>query len=109
MAQLKGEEKDEAFRNSDWGADSTDSMIAQVENYKVPFGCTLGDLIKATPREYISKVFFEEKIFETWTHGRIALIGDGKSCCFAFLFFLRVYASMSIGEHDRTDHELSSI
>ncbi|KAI8359718.1 hypothetical protein B0O80DRAFT_495220 [Mortierella sp. GBAus27b] len=76
VAQLKGEEKEEAFRNSEWGPESTESMIAQVENYKVPFGGTLGDLIKATPREYISKVHLEEKLFETWTHGRIALIGD---------------------------------
>jgi hypothetical protein len=54
-------------------------MISEIENHKVPFGGTLGDLIKATPREYISKVHLEEKLFETWTHGRIALLGDGKA------------------------------
>ncbi|KAG0328394.1 hypothetical protein BGZ99_005409 [Dissophora globulifera] len=77
VIQLRGEEKDEAFRNSEWGPDSIDSIVAQVKDYKVPFGGTLGDLINATPKELISKVHLEDKLFETWTHGRIALIGDG--------------------------------
>ncbi|KAG0303153.1 hypothetical protein BGZ98_006955 [Dissophora globulifera] len=51
--------------------------VAQVRDHKVPFGGTLGDLIDATPKELISKVHLEEKLFETWTNGRIALIGDG--------------------------------
>ncbi|KAF8985104.1 hypothetical protein BGZ46_005889 [Entomortierella lignicola] len=76
VIQLKPEEKDETFRNSEWGPESVDAMIAQVADHKVPFGCTLGDLIKATPKELISKVHLEEKLFETWNHGRIALIGD---------------------------------
>ncbi|KAF9348199.1 hypothetical protein BGX26_000374, partial [Mortierella sp. AD094] len=76
VIQLKAEEKDETFRNSEWGPESVDSMIAQVADHKVPFGCTLGDLIQDTPKELISKVYLEEKLFETWNHGRIALIGD---------------------------------
>ncbi|KAG0353263.1 hypothetical protein BC939DRAFT_1068 [Gamsiella multidivaricata] len=76
VIQLKGEEKDETFRNSEWGPESIDSMVAQVAHHKIPFGGTLGDLINATPKELISKTHLEEKLFETWTHKRIALIGD---------------------------------
>ncbi|KAI1312279.1 hypothetical protein EDD11_002998 [Mortierella claussenii] len=76
VIQLKGEEKEENFRNSEWGPESLDAMIAQVADHKVPFGGTLGDLIKATPKELISKVHLEEKLFETWNYGRIALMGD---------------------------------
>jgi hypothetical protein len=53
-------------------------MIQQVRDFRVPFGNnTLGDLIDATPRENISKVFLEDKLFDTWNHGRTVLIGDG--------------------------------
>ncbi|KAI1293403.1 hypothetical protein EDD11_008426 [Mortierella claussenii] len=31
----------------------------------------------ATPKDLISKVYVEEKMFETWYHGRTVLIGDG--------------------------------
>ncbi|KAG0317925.1 hypothetical protein BGZ99_005955 [Dissophora globulifera] len=77
VIQLHGQEKEETFRNSEWGPDSIDALVAQVRDHKVPFGGTLGDLIDATPKELISKVHLEEKLFETWTNGRIALIGDG--------------------------------
>lgn len=36
----------------------------------------MGDLIDATPKECISKVMLEEKLFETWYHNRTVLIGD---------------------------------
>ncbi|KAG0350450.1 hypothetical protein BGX24_008144, partial [Mortierella sp. AD032] len=37
---------------------------------------TLGDLYDLTPKELISKVMLEEKVFETWHHGRAVLLGD---------------------------------
>ncbi|KAF8940698.1 hypothetical protein BGZ58_005234 [Dissophora ornata] len=76
VIQLKDQEKDETFRNSEWNPHSLDSLIEEVAHHKVPFGGTLGDLINATPKELISKVYLEEKLFETWTYGRIALMGD---------------------------------
>ncbi|KAF9184322.1 hypothetical protein BGZ51_003391 [Haplosporangium sp. Z 767] len=75
VIQLQSRE-DATFRNPDWGSESIDSTLAQVAHYKVPFGGTLGDLIKATPRNLISKVYLEEKLFETWNYGRVVLIGD---------------------------------
>ncbi|KAF9926177.1 hypothetical protein FBU30_004178 [Linnemannia zychae] len=77
VIQLSPEEKDSAFRNSEWGPESLGATIDQVEHHKIPYGGTLGDLIKATPRELISKVYLEEKLFETWNCNRICLIGDG--------------------------------
>ncbi|GJJ68647.1 hypothetical protein EMPS_00993 [Entomortierella parvispora] len=64
------------FRNSEWGPESNPEFIDQVKDFKVP-GCgTLGNLINATPEANISRVFLEEKLFETWSHGRTVLIGD---------------------------------
>lgn len=40
---------------------------------------TMGDLIDRTPKELISKVMLEEKLFETWFGGRVVLLGDGMS------------------------------
>ncbi|KAF9280842.1 hypothetical protein BGZ68_006992 [Mortierella alpina] len=73
---MDGQDKDAIFRNSEWGPESIDSMVTQVSHHKIPFGGTLGDLIEATPKNLISKVFLEEKCFETWHHERTALLGD---------------------------------
>ena len=51
-------------------------MMEQVKDFKVPYGMTLGELFDLTPREKISRVYLEAKLFETWTHGRTVLIGD---------------------------------
>ncbi|GJJ74641.1 hypothetical protein EMPS_06999 [Entomortierella parvispora] len=64
------------FRNSEWGPESNPEFIDQVKDFKVP-GCgTIGNLIDATPEDNISRVFLEEKLFDTWSHGRTVLIGD---------------------------------
>ena len=66
------------FRNSEWGPESNQEFLDQVRGFPVP-GCgTLGNLINATPSENISRVFLEDKLFETWHHGRTVLLGDGK-------------------------------
>ncbi|KAF9115430.1 hypothetical protein BGX27_007805 [Mortierella sp. AM989] len=77
VIQLTSEEKESSFRNSEWGPESVDTIINMVGDYKLPFGGTLGDIIRSTPKGMVSNVYLEEKLFETWTHGRIALIGDG--------------------------------
>lgn len=45
---------------------------------------TLGDLIDKTPKEQISKVMLEEKVFDTWFGGRTALLGNGRSTNLSF-------------------------
>ncbi|GJJ68653.1 hypothetical protein EMPS_00999 [Entomortierella parvispora] len=76
--QLESLEESETlrFRNSEWGPESNRELVAQVKGFKVPGGGTLGNLIDATPAENISRVFLEDKLFETWHHGRTVLIGD---------------------------------
>ncbi|GJJ68650.1 hypothetical protein EMPS_00996 [Entomortierella parvispora] len=64
------------FRNSEWGPESNQEFINQVKDFKVPGAGTLGNLIKATPEDGISRVLLEEKLYETWSHGRTVLIGD---------------------------------
>jgi len=70
--------KEVALRNSEWGFDADDSIMHKVYDKKTAIGCTVRDLINATPKESLSKIFLEEKLFETWCHGRVVLLGDGK-------------------------------
>ncbi|KAF8940330.1 hypothetical protein BGZ58_006977 [Dissophora ornata] len=74
--QLGGKSMEEMFKNSEWTPDSDDKMIQEIYDFKTPYGI-LGDLIDATPKERISKVALEDKMFETWHYGRCVLIGDG--------------------------------
>ncbi|KAF9379885.1 hypothetical protein CPB97_008697 [Podila verticillata] len=69
----------DAFRNSEWGPEAAEQMCKEVRDFPVPGGngqLVLGDLIDRTPKEYISKVMLEEKLFDTWYGGRTVLLGD---------------------------------
>ncbi|KAF9160881.1 hypothetical protein BGX21_001434 [Mortierella sp. AD011] len=68
--------KDKFFRNSEWGPESNDAMIKEFQDQICPWGGVMGDLFNDTPKDLISKVYLEEKLFKTWYHGRIVLIGD---------------------------------
>jgi len=86
----------DSFRNSEWGPEAAQSMCKEVRDFRLPGGVnndlTMGELIDNTPPHLISKVMLEEKLFETWYHGRTVLIGDGKRTVLADL----VLDSMSI-------------
>lgn len=72
-------ELESSFRNSEWGPEAAEAMCKEVRDFPVPrANMTIGDLIDATPKELISKVMLEEKIFDTWHGGRTVLLGDGK-------------------------------
>ncbi|KAG0203974.1 hypothetical protein BGX33_008787 [Mortierella sp. NVP41] len=82
-AQVDASQDATVLRTREWDADSTDVMIEAVRTFPIPAGReglggmkTLGDLIDKTPQENISKVFLEEKLFETWFYGRAVLMGD---------------------------------
>ncbi|KAG0286960.1 hypothetical protein BGZ96_009054 [Linnemannia gamsii] len=79
MVQIKdqNEAKEQRFRNSEWGPEANNSLIDEVKDFPISFGGTLGDIIKATPKDRISKVMLEEKLFETWHYKNVVLIGDG--------------------------------
>lgn len=81
----QAEAREQRFRNSEWGPEANEELIEAVHAFPVTFGGTLGEIIDATPKDRISKVMLEEKLFDTWYHDNVVLIGDGKStggCCF---------------------------
>ncbi|KAF8939493.1 hypothetical protein EDD21DRAFT_442467 [Dissophora ornata] len=66
----------DSFRNSEWGPEAAEAMCNEVRDFPFPHGITIGDYIDRTPKELISKVMLEEKLFETWHDGRTVLLGD---------------------------------
>ncbi|KAF9412100.1 hypothetical protein BGZ76_005232, partial [Entomortierella beljakovae] len=64
------------FRNSEWSTNSVESSINPFRDFLSPIGGTMGEIFDATPKELISKIYLEEKVFKTWHYGRIVLIGD---------------------------------
>ncbi|KAF9998958.1 hypothetical protein BGZ79_007391 [Entomortierella chlamydospora] len=72
--------RDLQFRNSEWGPEKDDNTLEQYRTFPCPLGGTLGDLFDATPKNLISKIYLEEKLFKTWHHGRTVLIGDSTPC-----------------------------
>ncbi|KAF9985077.1 hypothetical protein BGZ75_003371 [Mortierella antarctica] len=85
ISQLDAKEaKCTTFKNSEWGPESNAAMIKECYEFPSPLGGTMGELIDATPPSMISKVALEDKLFDTWTHGRTVLIGDGQGAVNAF-------------------------
>jgi hypothetical protein len=78
LSLSESEAKSQQFRNSEWGPESVDAMYKAFEDAPHPLGGTMGDIMKHTPRDRISKVFLEEKIFKTWYGDQTVLVGDGK-------------------------------
>ncbi|KAG0040535.1 hypothetical protein BGZ83_002507, partial [Gryganskiella cystojenkinii] len=68
------------FRNSEWSGEAALVMAKEVKAFPAHIGdgklATLGDLIDRTPKDLISKVVLEEKVFKTWHALRTVLIGD---------------------------------
>lgn len=74
--------ENDAFRNSEWGQEAAQAMCEEVKDFPIITGqgktFTLQDMMDRTPKELISKVMLEEKVFKTWYDRRTVLIGDGK-------------------------------
>ncbi|KAG0338370.1 hypothetical protein BG004_007256, partial [Podila humilis] len=77
----------DSFRNTTWGPESAQTMCKEVGDFVLPSfaqietdqgtkGWKVKDLIDQTPKDRISKVMLEEKLFETWYAGRTVLLGD---------------------------------
>lgn len=77
-------------RGRDWYPETVVEICEDVRNFKCPFGGSVMDLIEATPKGLVSKVLLEEKMYRTWYHGRVVLIGDGM-----FEFLLAFVASIA--------------
>jgi hypothetical protein len=67
---------DEQYSCTDWVPQHNQKMMDEIRHFMTSYG-TMGDLFDATPLEGVSKVFFEDQMFETWNHGRTVLLGDG--------------------------------
>ncbi|KAF9906711.1 hypothetical protein EC991_000373 [Linnemannia zychae] len=80
MVQVKNQAvaQEQRFRSSNWGPEANNDLIEEVKDFPITFGGTLGDIIAATPKERISKVMLEEKLFDTWYYSNVVLIGDGE-------------------------------
>ncbi|KAF9341996.1 hypothetical protein BGZ91_003693 [Linnemannia elongata] len=76
--QLSANSPDERFSNSEWGPEATQAMCEKIRHIKAPFGRTMGELIDVTPKDSLSKVMLEEKLFQTWYHGRTMLPSAGQ-------------------------------
>ncbi|KAF9415988.1 hypothetical protein BGZ76_004724, partial [Entomortierella beljakovae] len=67
---------DQRFQNSEWNPESNEAVLKRYRDSPNNYGSTMGELIDATPKSAISTVYLEERLFETWYHGRTVLIGD---------------------------------
>ncbi|KAG0054779.1 hypothetical protein BGZ83_010455 [Gryganskiella cystojenkinii] len=68
--------EEEKYNGIPWEPERALEMMEEIKDFKLPYGRTLGDLFFHTPNESISRVYLEDKLFKTWNHGRIALMGD---------------------------------
>ncbi|KAF9922480.1 hypothetical protein FBU30_007369 [Linnemannia zychae] len=79
LNETTSKEHDE-FRNSEWGPEAAAAMCEQIKDFPIISGgdqkLTLEYLIERTPKDLISKVMLEEKVFKTWSSGRTVLLGD---------------------------------
>ncbi|KAI8594433.1 hypothetical protein EDD21DRAFT_89211 [Dissophora ornata] len=66
----------ESWLNADYNSFDVSLLPEAWRHHKLPIMGEIGDLFDNTPKEAISKVVLEEKVFETWKHGRTVLIGD---------------------------------
>ncbi|KAF9283545.1 hypothetical protein BGZ88_010436 [Linnemannia elongata] len=77
---LGRESSKEGEKNEEWGPGAAEAMCELSRDFPVISGgdklVTMGDLIDWTPKDLITKVMLEEKVFETWYDGRVVLIGD---------------------------------
>ncbi|KAG0371914.1 hypothetical protein BGX24_000998 [Mortierella sp. AD032] len=65
--------------NSEWGPVAAESMCDETKDIPITLGdgnMTMADMFDRTPKDRMSLVMLEEKIFETWYYGRTVLLGD---------------------------------
>ncbi|KAF9280507.1 hypothetical protein BGZ88_012154 [Linnemannia elongata] len=55
---------DEQATSSDWTSQNNKKMLDEIRHFKTPYG-TMGDLFDATDIENVSKIYFEDELFET--------------------------------------------
>lgn len=91
MAQVTDPEEARRMHqtNLEWTPETTETLLNTIRNYPNSFGgegAVLGDILDSTPKDFVSKVMLEEKLFDTWYDGNIVLIGDGELTVDLFLY-----------------------
>ncbi|KAF9114064.1 hypothetical protein BGX27_000195 [Mortierella sp. AM989] len=77
--QLTEKEASSQRSNStSWSAEANIGLLKKLSDLPSPWGGTMGNLIDMTPVELRSKAIVEDKLYETWSHGRTVLIGDAR-------------------------------
>ncbi|KAF9215393.1 hypothetical protein BGZ59_001451 [Podila verticillata] len=73
---LNEKQQDDQQQGHLWESESLkeNPILEKACDFALPIGGTLGDLIKVS--ENISKAESDERLFETWNHGRTVLMGD---------------------------------
>ncbi|KAF9913232.1 hypothetical protein BX616_010124 [Lobosporangium transversale] len=69
---------EENFIFPEWGPeDAAEELCNKVRGFRSPYhNGTVEDLLSQTPKDVISKVMLEDKMFETWHSNRVVLLGD---------------------------------
>ncbi|KAG0269340.1 hypothetical protein DFQ27_003849 [Actinomortierella ambigua] len=60
----------------EWGNTAINNILVDIEHLPTIYGATVGEIIGTTPKELISSVLLEEKLFSCWHSDRIVLLGD---------------------------------
>ncbi|KAK3835091.1 MAG: hypothetical protein JOS17DRAFT_772482 [Linnemannia elongata] len=89
----RGSHHSSSGHGRDWYPETIVEICEDVRNFKCPYGGSVMDLIEATPKGMVSKVLLEEKMYRTWYHGRIVLVGDS---CHKIVPFFGQGASQAI-------------
>ncbi|KAG0011230.1 hypothetical protein BGZ80_000835, partial [Entomortierella chlamydospora] len=58
------------------GVENTEPIVEWFRDMPCPYGGTMGNLVNSTSEDLKSKMYIEEKLFNTWYHGRVVLLGD---------------------------------
>jgi hypothetical protein len=79
-----------AEENLEWGPQGAQAMYDETRDLPVQLNDgkkrLIGELYDRTPKELISKIALDEKVFDTWYSGRTVLIGDGMYSSMSFLY-----------------------
>ncbi|KAF9974495.1 hypothetical protein BGZ73_002091 [Actinomortierella ambigua] len=75
--ETKDFRKQETFKSSEWGPEAAEEICSKVRHLNCPLGGTVDEIVNSTKPTLRSRVFLEEKLFKTWTSGRVVLMGDG--------------------------------
>ncbi|KAF8944949.1 hypothetical protein BGZ47_003453 [Haplosporangium gracile] len=68
--------KKELSQTSKWGTDNNDAMINGVNDFGPSLGATMGELIRATPRDRISRIFLKKKLLPQGNEGAVNAMQD---------------------------------